>query len=244
MSRYSSVEGTAKRTMVLFFLIDKSLSMSGEKIGKVNYVMREVVPDVQKVASNNADANIKIAVLSFSSGAEWMYQSPISAEDFQWLDIDVDGMTDMGYAFEELNKRMSRREFMEETSGSYAPAIILMSDGYPTDDYVKPLRELKDNNWFRASIKAAIAIDIDGSEADKDMLGEFTGNPESVLVADNVDILMKMIRFVTVTASKIGSTSTSAPSNGQVHSKQDDFNKQLVDFNDAYINSGDYGDWD
>lgn len=229
--------------MNLFFLIDKSLSMSGPKIGTLNYVMRETIPEVQKIASGSADANIKISVLTFSSGVEWMYQTPIEAEDFQWTDINVDGMTDMGDAFKELNRKLSRKEFMAEISGSYAPAIILMSDGFPTDEYIKPLNDLKNNNWFKASIRAAIAIDIDGSEADKDMLAEFTDNKESVLVAENVDILKKMIRFVTVTASEIGSTSSNAPTNGQIQSKQDVFNQQIIDFNDDLLNSG-YDDWD
>lgn len=243
MGKYDNIEGIAKRTMVLFFLIDKSLSMSGAKIGAVNYAMRDVIPEIQKIASDSADANIKIVVLTFSSGSEWLYQTPIDAKDFKWSDINVGGMTDMGNAFKQLNEKLSRNGFMADISGSYAPAIILMSDGYPTDDYLKPLKELKNNNWFKASIKAAIAIDIDGSDADKNMLTEFTGNRESILEVNNTDMLKKMIRFVTVTASKIGSTSSNAPDNGQIQSKQDDFNKQIIDFNDALINS-DYDNWE
>lgn len=243
MGKYDNIEGIAKRTMVLFFLIDKSFSMSGAKIGAVNYAMRDVIPEIQKIASDSADANIKIAVLTFSSGSEWLYQTPIDAKDFKWSDINVDGMTDMGHAFKQLNEKLSRNGFMGDISGSYAPAIILMSDGYPTDDYLKQLKELRNNNWFKASIKAAIAIDIDGSEADKSMLTEFTGNRESILEVNNTDMLKKMIRFVTVTASKIGSTSSNAPDNGQIQSKQDDFNKQIIDFNDALINS-DYDNWE
>ena len=56
---------------------------------------------------------------------------------------------------------------MTDAAGSYAPAIFLMSDGQPTDDYEKYLKQLKENNWFKASIKAAIAI---GDDADKKMV--------------------------------------------------------------------------
>ncbi|MBS4026100.1 MAG: VWA domain-containing protein [Clostridia bacterium] len=240
MGKYDKVEGISKRTMVLFFIIDKSYSMSGSKIGAVNVAVREVIPEIQKIAEDSADANIKIAVLTFSSGAQWMYQSAIDAKDFQWNGINVDGTTDIGQAFKLLNEKLARNGgFMTDAAGSYAPAIFLMSDGQPTDEYKKALADLKNNNWFKASLKAAVAI---GDDADKDMLAEFTGNLESVLIVHTPEALKKLIRFVSVTASKIGSKSSNAPIDGEVQTKQSDFNQQIVDFNDTLIDSQ-YDDW-
>lgn len=240
MGKYDNVEGIAKRTMVLFFIIDKSGSMMGPKIGAVNVAVREVVPEIRQIAEDSADANIKIAVLTFSTGAEWMYQSAIDAKDFVWSDINVDGMTDMGHAFNSLNEKLSRNGgFMTDAAGSYAPAIFMMSDGQPTDDYSKGLADLKNNKWFKASLKAAVAI---GDDADKDMLAEFTGNPESVLTVHTPEALKKLIKFVSVTASKIGSQSSNAPVDGNAQTKQDDFNKQIIDFNDDLIDS-DNDEW-
>lgn len=241
MGKYDNVEGIAKRTMVLFFLIDKSFSMAGSKIGAVNVAVREVIPEIKKIADESADANIKVAVLTFSSGAQWMYQSAIDVSDFSWSDINVDGMTDMGLAFKLLDEKLSRNGgFMADTAGSYAPAIFLMSDGQPTDEYGKWLDELKKNNWFRASLKAAVAI---GDDADKDMLAEFTGNRESVLTVHTPEALKKLIRFVSVTASKIGSKSSNAPVDGKDNKKQDDFNKQIVDYSNE-LDDSKYDDWD
>ena len=235
MSKYDKVTGITKRAMVLFFLIDKSGSMTGAKIGAVNVAIREVIPEIQQIASDSADANIKIAVLTFSSGAQWMYPSTIDAMQFKWSDINADGVTDMGQAFRLLNEKLSRNGgFMTELAGSYAPALFLMSDGQPTDDYIKTLTELKANSWFKASLKAAIAI---GDDADKMMLQEFTGNTESVLTVHTPEALRKLIRFVSVTASKIGSKSSNAPADGQDQSKQDDFKQQLVDFNDTLVDT-------
>lgn len=235
MGKYDNVEGIAKRTMILFFLVDKSFSMSGAKIGAVNRAIREVVPEISEIASESADANIKIAVLTFSSGANWLYPDAIDAADFQWRDINVDGMTDMGAAFKLLNEKLSRTSgFMSDIAGSYAPAIFIMSDGQPTDEYQKELINLKSNNWFKASIKAACAI---GDDADKSMLADFTGNLESVLTVHTPEALKKLIRFVSVTASKIGSKSSNAPVDGDNSTKQDDFNKQIIDFNDTLADS-------
>lgn len=235
MSIYASTEGIARRTMTLFFLIDKSFSMQGTKIGAVNTAIREVIPEIKDIAQESADANIKIAVLTFSSGASWMYQSAVAAEDFQWSDVNVDGMTDMGAAFQLLNEKLSRTGgFMTDTAGSYAPAIFLMSDGQPTDEYGKTLEALKKNSWFKASMKAAIAI---GDDADINMLAEFTGNPEAVRRTHTPEELRKLIRFVSVTASKIGSQSSNAVADVGEQTKQDEFIKQIVDFDDGLVDA-------
>jgi uncharacterized protein YegL len=96
---------------------------------------------------------------------------------------------------------------MKSASGSFAPAIILLSDGGPTDDYKNGLSKLQANNWFKAAIKVAIAI---GDDADKDVLKEFAGNSEAVFTVHNIDALKQIIRVVAVTSSQIGSKSSTA----------------------------------
>ncbi len=209
--------GVPRRVMTLFFVVDTSGSMAGEKIASVNVAVREVLPMISDLSSNNADAQIKIAAMEFSSGTEWMYPQPIESENFQWRDLEAGGLTAMGEACVELSSKLSTKAFMSEASGSYAPAIILMSDGEATDDFKRGLEKLKGNNWFKAAIKVAIAI---GQEAEnQDSLAAFTGNKEAVLTVHNKEELKKIIRFVSVTASQVASKSTSvgkeAPNNKQ-----------------------------
>ena len=47
-----------------------------------------------------------------------------------------------------------------------------------------------------------------GEDANKAVLAEFTGNKEAVLTVHTPEALTKMIRFVSVTASQIGSKSS------------------------------------
>ncbi|MBW6533916.1 MAG: VWA domain-containing protein [Mariniphaga sp.] len=196
-----------RRTMVLFFIVDTSGSMDGTKIGSVNAAIREVTPMLDEISSNNADAEIKIAVLQFSSGCEWMYDEPKSASEFRWIDMEADGLTDLGAAYQELSSKLSRNAFLNEATGSFAPVLILLSDGEPTDDYQRPLEKLKENKWYKAAIKIAIAI---GSDANRDVLKEFTNSSEAVIEVHNVEALKKLIRTVSVTASQIGSQSSAA----------------------------------
>jgi uncharacterized protein YegL len=236
-----------RRTMVLFFVIDTSGSMEGEKIGALNAAIQEVIPEIRDVSEENADAQIKIAALEFSSGTRWLTPSgPEPAENFSWTWIDAAGATDFGAACRALNEKLSTKAFMQEATGSYAPAIFLMSDGDPTDDWESGLQVLKQNNWFKVSIKVALAI---GDNANKDVLKEFVGTMEAVLEVHKKEMLKRMIKFVSVRASQVASKSSNVndaadTGDGQ---KQEELNKALKDFTQETAatpdNSADDGDW-
>ena len=202
---YDGAVEVSRRTMTLFFVVDASGSMDGAKMGTLNAAVEEVIPEIRKISAENADAAIKIAVLEFSSGTRWITPAPMDAEDFTWSFLTADGLTDFGEACDQLNEKLSRKAFMSDVAGSFAPAIFLLSDGEPTDEYVPALSRLKENNWFRKAIKVAVAI---GEDANRDVLAAFTGNREAVLTVHTPEALTKMIRFVSVTASQIGSKSS------------------------------------
>jgi uncharacterized protein YegL len=194
--------------MTLFFLIDTSGSMEGNKIGAVNDAVVNVLPMLNDISETNPDAEIKVAALEFSNGVNWLYDEPKLAKDFIWQDVAASGLTSLGAACSELASKLSRSGgFMQSASGSFAPAIILLSDGGPTDDYNTGLAKLKANNWFKSAIKIAIAI---GDDADKDVLKDFTGSSEAVITVHNIDALKQIIRVVAVTSSQIGSKSSTA----------------------------------
>lgn len=222
MSLLDDVVSVPRRTMTLFFVIDKSGSMLGNKIGAVNDAVVNVLPMLDEISASNPDAEIKVAALEFSTGTNWLYDEPKLASDFVWQDVKADGLTSLGAACVELNNKLSRNGFMQSASGSFAPAIILLSDGGPTDDFKSGLAKLQGNNWFKAAIKIAIAI---GDDADKDVLKDFTGTNEAVFTVHNIEALKQIIRVVAVTSSQIGSKSSTA---GEV-SKQEQVIKDVTE---------------
>jgi uncharacterized protein YegL len=209
--------------MVLFFVVDQSGSMAGTKIGAVNTAIREVIPELKGIGG--ADVDLKIAALMFSSGCKWMHTDPIAVENFTWNNIQVSGVTDLGAACAELNDKMSKNKFMSTPSGSVAPAIFLMSDGQPTDDFAGGLEKLKNNNWYKYAIRVAVAI---GDDADIDVLAEFTGSKEAVLTVHDPDSLKNMIRFISITSAQIGSKSQPLQiGGGAPQTKQNDMIQQI-----------------
>ena len=227
MSIFDNVEGIVKRQMVLFFIVDTSGSMEGTKIGAVNTAIREVLPELKGIGGSDVD--LKIACLKFSSGCNWMHSSPVSVESFQWNNLSANGVTDFGAACLELSDKMSKDKFLSAPSASVAPAIFLMSDGEPTDDYRSGLSVLQQNNWYKYAIKIAVAI---GDDANTDVLKEFTGNIEAVITVHTPEALRKMIRFISITSSQIGSKSQPMQ-NGQIESKQDVMIDQIKDLQQA-----------
>ena len=81
---YDDVVEVARRTMVLFFVVDTSGSMEGAKIGTLNQAIEDIIPEISDISENNADAEIKVAVLEFSNGAKWITPAPVPAQDFTW----------------------------------------------------------------------------------------------------------------------------------------------------------------
>ena len=219
-------ESVPRRTAILFFIIDTSGSMVGTRIGAVNSAIEQTLEKLREMNADNADAEIEVAMLEFSSGARWLTPNgPVKVENYYWNDLDADGLTAMGDAFCKLEEKLHQSSgFMQRASGSYAPVLFLMSDGEPNDDYKTHLSKLQKNSWFKASTKVALAI---GDEANDQVLMEFTGSKEAVVrVPDGVNAgekLAKMVQFIAVASSQVAST----PADSSDKSKQDQIEELL-----------------
>ena len=192
-----------KRAMVVFFIIDISGSMKGARIGAVNDAIRNLLPELKKREASNTNAEIRVAILEFSSNANWRTLTPQPVSSFVYDDITyVSGGTNFGKAFHALNEKLTRNAFLSAAAGSYTPLIILLTDGKPSDIalYPEELNQLKKNSWFRYATKAGIAIEEGALSPEcKKVLLEFTGNESMVLEAKNTNILSKQMELVTLT---------------------------------------------
>ena len=97
------VTSLKKRAMIVIFVIDISGSMKGARIGAVNDAIRNVLPELKKREKGNTSAEIKVAIMEFSTNARWRTLIPEPVSTFQYTDItDVYGGTNYGKAFEKL----------------------------------------------------------------------------------------------------------------------------------------------
>ena len=213
----------ARRMCPVIFMLDTSSSMNDDSaIGAVNSAIEGVLPELISMNESNADNEIKVAIMAFDYDARWITGDELVApEDLKssWKDLDANGLTAMGAAFNELNKKLSASHgFMQRASGSVAPVLFLLSDGEPTDDYQSNLNTLKQNAWYKVAARVAIGY----GESNDDVLREFTGNKETVLHTDNPEDLKKMIRFIAITSSRVASTGSNSVNPADASTNPDD----------------------
>ena len=223
-------EPVARKRLTVFIIVDVSRSMRGNKLRTVNSVMREVMPELRNLGGS--DASVDIAAMSFSDGFEWMYPQPVSIDEFEWRDLEAGGWTSLGAACLELNRVMARDGFLCSPSLSFAPVVILLSDGGPTDKFDSAMHVLNGNKWFKHSLKVAFAI---GAKAKLEKLSMFTGDPDTVIRADNVESLSRLLKLVTVRSSEIGSRGTTMSDADPDKVKQ----RELVDAIKAAVDPSD-----
>lgn len=222
------MQSVARRSMTVFFLVDTSGSMYGTKIGTLNQAVEETLPELKTISASNADARIKIAVLRFDTNAEWITSEPADIASYQWTPLNAGGLTAFGEACFKLEQKLHKEAFMNDAAGCFAPVFILLSDGAPTDSYQTQLDKLKNNPWFKKGVRVAIAI---GDDTIRDTLEDFTGSPETVLTVYTPEMLRKLIRFVSVTASQVASQSSNVglqTVQDQTTTKQQDFINALA----------------
>lgn len=190
----------ANRPVHFIWLIDCSYSMQGEKIGQLNYAIREAVPEMLSVAQDNPAAQLLLRTMTFSTTARWHHKDPVPVEQFTWQDVQVDGMTNLGEALQLVARELDTPPMPQR---ALKPVLALVSDGVPTDDWKAGLRAVDATPWGRKAVRVAIAI---GADADRNVLQEFLGNPElQPLDANSPKQLAAAIRWASTAAVKAAS---------------------------------------
>lgn len=205
----------AKTILPLLFIIDVSDSMSRDsRIDSVNTAMQESIEVLVDKMLNNTELEIHMNVLKFGCLGEcpcrWMYDqmSPLNA--FIWENLEAEGNTPLGKAYFELDSKLSRSGFLTSPSGSFAPVIILITDGRPnnTKEAEEGLKRLMTNSWFVNADRMAIGVGL-GDNDDTMFLEDFVrGSPHGsvFLEVSNAASLMSSIEGIVINSAMIGAT--------------------------------------
>lgn len=192
----------ATRPLHFIWMCDCSGSMSEDgKIQALNNAIRECIPHMRTVAGENPNAQVLVRVMKFDSGATWHVSTPTIVDKFEWVDLNADGVTMMGKALSMVAEQMKMPPM---TDRALPPVLVLLSDGQPTDDFNRGLKDLMDQPWGKKAVRIAIAI---GEDADKECLQRFIGHPEmKPLEAKNPEMLVKYIKWASTAVLKAASS--------------------------------------
>jgi uncharacterized protein YegL len=194
----------SSRPLHFIWILDTSGSMTGEKIQSLNYAIRESVPSLRKTARENPNAEVLVRAVTFSTGARWHVATPTPVADFTWDEVTAGGVTDMGAALALVAEQI---KIPPMTERALPPVLILVSDGWPTDNFGEGLKKLLAEPWGRKSIRLAISV---GRDAERDVLAAFMGSTGLVpLEANNSGMLADYVRWASTAVIK----SASAPAN-------------------------------
>lgn len=171
----------------VFFLLDNSGSMTGERIHTLNETMRSLIPAMVSVAESRC-VILLFHTLCFNSGFHWLFGSTaeegVPMDEFHWHEIDAGGTTCTADAIRAVLPGLSRRLLGRRT---FRPIVILMTDGESWDarDTRTAIEEMKQvQKTTRIAIgvhgynpKELDAFASDGSVVMLDSFGEPVGEP-------------------------------------------------------------------
>lgn len=209
----------ARRPLHVFLLLDCSGSMAaGGKMTALNTSVREVLPHLAESASGNPHAEVTVRAIAFSSGARWHVESPTSPDDLAWDDLVPGGYTDLAAAIRLLGSALTVPP-MEERA--LPPAVVLVSDGMPTDDFAEAMDQLLELPWGGRAVRMAVAI---GHDADYGTLARFIADPTiEPVTAANPEQLVMALRWATLHVARAASSmALPAPAPAQVTAWQGD----------------------
>jgi len=197
----------ATKPLHFIWIADCSGSMGVDgKIQALNTAIREAIPHMRKVAEDNPNAQVLVRAVRFSDGAYWHIAQPVPVEQFEWVDLQAKGVTDMGKALELVAEQLKMPPMPER---ALPPVLVLISDGLPTDDFAAGLNALLDLPWGKKAVRIAIAI---GEDANLEVLQRFINNSElKPLRANNPEALVTHIRWASTAVLKSASSPHSEP---------------------------------
>ena len=205
------------KKMPVILVLDNSGSMSGEKIDSLNKAVHDMLDSFRSSAC--ADAAFDIAIVTFGTGIH-LFQKMEDVSSIRWRDIaigDTNSCRNLTGQWDDPNARGTPlgatlkivKSMIEDKtiipSRAYRPAVILVSDGHPTDSWNAALQDFVQNGRSSKCDRWAMAI---GRDADAAVLGKFIdgaknpdGSPRILLYAKDSGTLRDNFKFITMSVT-------------------------------------------
>ncbi|MFA7304473.1 MAG: VWA domain-containing protein [Methanoregula sp.] len=196
-----------KKPCYYFWICDCSESMGLKnksnnlvKMDEINKAIPLAIEKISDYSKTNKKGQITMRTLKFSDRAEWVDKDSIPVAQYVWKDLSADGVTALGDAFRKMAQALKTIDdggTMPKTA--YPPVLVLITDGYPTDEWNTGLNELMEQFWAQEAVR--IAIGLEG--ADEEILKAFIGDVDDaekklVKINDaNLSTLADSIKLVT-----------------------------------------------
>ncbi len=181
----------------IIWICDVSDSMRhGNRIVELNLAMENAINELKEFNKCIPHVQIFMRTIKFSTSAEWIDRENIPVQSYHFTPLESDGgATDLGEALSKVADllRYEKDGGIMPEKRSKAPCLVLITDGYPTDDWESGLNKLMSTFWGENAVRMAVALgDAAHDEFILGILKQFIGNvwqgEEKLLRADNLQL--------------------------------------------------------
>lgn len=185
------------RMLPVIVAVDRSGSMGKDgKIDALNLALRNFIQSLQEEKSDKIE--IQVALYSFGGNDEVTCENelcPVSAIDCK--EYVAYGRTPLGGTLNVIKGLIEDRNKIP--SRSYAPTVVIITDGESTDETAQPLLSFVNEGRSSKAFRIAMAI---GDDADMDFLRSFVSEPEYLVTGESASDIKQFFRFVTMSVSQ------------------------------------------
>jgi len=161
-------------------------------------VLNESVEKMLSVFSKEEkmDTEILVSIITFGDDTNLVF-SLTKASDVDFDKLIADGETSMGAALTMAKEMIEDKSITP--SRAYRPAIILVSDGQPNDNWEQPLDDFINSGRSQKCDRMALAI---GKDADKVVLKKFIeGTDHNLFSSDDAEKISEFFKYVTMSVT-------------------------------------------
>ncbi|MGW9214184.1 vWA domain-containing protein [Embleya sp. NPDC055664] len=201
MATTSRFTAAKARPLPVLVLADVSGSMNepADKINVLNDCVRRMLDDFGK--ADIGRGAIHVGVIAFSGAGAYLHQELVPATQAAWTDMDAQGGTPLGAALSLAHDLLDDESVVP--ARAFAPTLVLVSDGRPTDEWEEALDRLLTSRKGSRAHRLAVAIGPDMTEEAKAVLRRFVDDEAGgVFEAHDVTRLQQYFRWVTITVTQ------------------------------------------
>lgn len=183
------------RPLPVVLMLDRSGSMFGEKISTLNSAVNEMIQSFK--SAGQGEVEINLGIISFGDGGA-TYDLPLQpVSGITQIALSANGGTPMGMALKMAKDLIEDKETIP--SKGYRPAVVLVSDGAPNDNWQQPMENFISGGRSSKCERFAMAI---GTSQEDPVLNKFlSGTENKVFLANEASKIRDFFKFVTMSVS-------------------------------------------
>jgi len=183
------------KSIPVVLLLDTSYSMNGEPIDMLNKSVEAMIAEFKK--AETMETFIKLSIITFGKSGVELHTPLEEVSKIEFSPLVAGGSTPMGTALKMAKAMIADKSIFK--GRDYRPAVVLLSDGAPNDDWQGPMDDFINNGRSAKCDRMAVAI---GCDADESVLKKFISGCENPLFyAEDASRIIDAFKKITMSVT-------------------------------------------